>query len=155
MTVIDVPRSRGLLRRGGPRPDVGDLGWDGTSWRRWSGKRWAKPVYSLQRELLVREPDPSTWPRLTADRLDRGLQLAVDRQVSENAALVDHTGRNGVVLSYRRPVSHVVHAILSVLTAGLWFVVWILMSLNRRYDRVRLEIDSWGHVWAVPLRSRD
>ncbi|GAA1143774.1 hypothetical protein [Nocardioides aquiterrae] len=156
MTVVQIPERRGLLRRR-PRPERGAFAWDRTSWRRWSGRRWAKPVFSLQPELLVREAGPDTWPRLPQDRLDRldrGLALAVERQVGENAARVDHEGPHGVVLAYQRPVSHLLHALLTLLTGGLWGVVWIVVAVNRRYDRVRLEMDPYGHVWAVPLPPR-
>jgi hypothetical protein len=146
-------RPRSLLRRA-PRADVGDLGWNGTSWRRWTGRRWATPVSSLQPELLAREGSPASWPRLPEDRSTRGLVLAVERQVTENAAHVDHQGPHGVVLSYQRRVSHVLHAVMTVLTGGLWALVWLVAALSRSHERVRLEIDPWGHVWAVRLRPR-
>lgn len=154
VTVVQSPPRQGLLRRWRTRPEPGTFARDRTSWRRWSGHRWAKPVYSLQRELIIGEPGPETWPRLTRERLDRGLALAVERQVNENAAHVDHEGPHGVVLSYQRRVSHLLHAFLTLLSGGLWGIVWIVVALSRRHDRVRLEIDSWGHVWAVRLPAR-
>ena len=153
MSVVQLPERRGLLRRR-PRPEQGAYAWDRTSWRRWSGRRWARPVYSLQPELLVREAGPDTWPRPAQDRLDRGLALAVERQVNANAARVDHEGPHGVVLAYRRPVAHLLHALLTLLTGGLWGLVWLVAAVSRRHDRVRLEVDPWGHVWAVPLPPR-
>jgi len=53
------------------------------------------------------------------------------------------------VLSYRRPVAHLGHALMTVVTAGLWAVVWIATAASNREDRVRLEADSWRNVWAV------
>ena len=141
-------------RRRRQRAETGDLGWNGKSWRRWSGRRWARAVNSLQLDLLLCEPGPETWPKLPSDRLARGLDLAVERQVSTFAATVDHHGPNGVVLSYKRPVSHGAHLFGTLVTGGLWAIVWIVMAVDRKYDRVRLEIDSWGHVWAVPLPPR-
>ena len=47
-------------------------------------------------------------------------------------------------LVYRRRVSHFVHAVLTVLTAGLWAPFWLASVLSRREDRVRLEVDRWA-----------
>ena len=60
--------------------------------------------------------------------------------------------------AYRRPVSHVIHALLTLLTGGLWAVVWgvvravvwgvvwgmvwVVTVLVRGEDRVRLEPDA-------------
>lgn len=73
------------------------------------------------------------------------------REVSERAATVVYDGPSGVVLGRRRPVSHVAHLIMTVLTAGLWIFIWILMTLIRREDRFMLEVDPWGNVWARPV----
>jgi hypothetical protein len=81
------------------------------------------------------------------------LSLAVEDQVAANAATVIHDGPSGVVLAYRRPVSHVFHAVMTLLTGGLWAVVWLALALGRREDRVRLEADQWGNVWAQPVAA--
>src|SRR3954447_5305817 len=74
-------------------------------------------------------------------------RLAVD-QVAANAANVILGGPSGVVLGYRSPVSHLGHALMTLLTGGLWAVVWLASVLNRHEDRIRLEVDRWGNVWA-------
>lgn len=104
-------------------------------------------------DVLGRRPGPETWPQPVAERLDRALDIAIEEEVSANAAVVDHRGPRGVVLAYQRHVSHALHAVLTLLT-GLWAIVWIVAATSRRYDRVRLEVDRWGHVWTVPLRPR-
>ena len=75
----------------------------------------------------------------------------MDDQVSTNRASVVFAGRTGVVLAYLRPVSHGAHAFMTVITGGLWAIVWIPMAVSRRENRVRLEVDDWGNVWAVPV----
>ncbi len=84
----------------------------------------------------------------------RALALAVEEEVATNAGTVVLEGPNGVVVSYRRPVSHFLHAVLTVFTGGLWGVVWIAIALGRRDDRVRLEVDHWGNVWGRLVASR-
>ena len=56
-----------------------------------------------------------------------------------------------MVLAYRRPVAHLAHALMTLITGGLWALVWILAATRNREDRVRFEADTWGNVWAVPV----
>lgn len=121
--------------------------WDGRVWKRWSGRRWASAAYSLRPERLeVSEPLHREEPIDTARRR-RALDLAVEDQVTTNGATVVFSGPNGVVLGYGRQAAHLFHAAMTVVTAGLWAVVWIAASLGRGEDRVRLEVDGWGNVW--------
>jgi hypothetical protein len=41
-----------------------------------------------------------------------------------------------------------VHLFLTLLTGGLWAVVWIAVTLGRGEDRVLLDADAWGNIWA-------
>jgi hypothetical protein len=149
MSTTDLGTARDV-RRGRM---VGDLRWRKQRWERWSGRRWARAAYSLQPELLTHPELPATWPVLDRDHRDRGLALAVENQVSQNRAHVLYEGPHGVVLGYRTHVSHLLHALLTLLTAGLWLVVWIGIIAGSGEQRILLEIDRWGHVWAVPGRS--
>lgn len=72
----------------------------------------------------------------------------MEDQVTSNRATVVFDGPNGVVLAYRRSVSHLFHALMTIVTAGLWAVIWLALVLGSREDRVRLEADDWGNVWA-------
>jgi hypothetical protein len=45
-----------------------------------------------------------------------------------------------VLLSKKKKTSHVLHLLLSVITAGLWIIIWLLVaasngSENRRIDK--------------------
>ncbi|MEI5675037.1 MULTISPECIES: hypothetical protein [unclassified Nocardioides] len=126
----------------------GELRYDGDRWKRWTGKRWASAAYSLHPSRLL-DPRPlhvdDEEPDATRDRV---LALAVEDQVLTNAATVVHEGPSGVTLSYRRRPAHVAHAIMTLLT-GVWALVWLACALSERQDRVLLEVDPWGHVWAV------
>ena len=79
------------------------------------------------------------------------MALGVEDQVTTNRATVVFDGPSGVVLAYRRPISHLFHAAMTLVTGGLWSVVWLALALGRREDRVRLEADRWGNVWARPV----
>lgn len=45
------------------------------------------------------------------------------------------------------------HALMTLVTGGLWGVVWLAVALGRREDRVRFEVDHWGNVWARSVAS--
>lgn len=133
------------------RPTAGDLRWDGKVWRRWSGRRWETAAYPLHRDWLKNEAPLHDRPVIGEPAWEKALALAVEREVSENGATLVLDGPTGIVLAYRRHVSHVFHAIMTVITGGLWAVVWLASALGRREDRIRLEADKWGNVWATPV----
>jgi hypothetical protein len=152
-----VPRVQEVISSDGEvvrrKPRLGDMRWDGTEWMRWSGRRWARAAYSLHPELLTEQVRLQERPPVTDERRQLALALAVDDQVAAQAASVILDGPRGVVLAYRRPVSHLFHAVMTLLTGGLWIVVWLTLALGRREDRIRLEADPWGNVWAQPVAS--
>ncbi|MBB3044393.1 hypothetical protein [Nocardioides soli] len=127
----------------------GDLVWDGDRWRRWDGKKLRAAAYSLQPNLLRSPDSPSTWRSLDREQLEHGLALAVEQEILHNGATLVHHGPTGPVLAYRRPVNHLLHAIATVVTFGIWAFVWLLAVLDRREDRILLRIDEGGHVWAT------
>lgn len=149
-TQVVVGADGAVARR---KPVTGDMRWDGKAWKRWSGRRWSRAAYSLRPERLADAAPFHHEPAISEARRDRALALAVEDQVTNNGATLAWEGPHGVVLSYRVRVAHFFHAVMTVLTAGLWAVVWIPTALGRRDDRVRLEVDRWGNVWARQVAS--
>lgn len=153
-----VPRIREVVTPDGVitrrKPIIGDLRWDGSVWRRWSGRRWTKAAYSLRPAQLADPRLVEAGTVVDAAARQRALDIAVEDQVARRGASVVFSGPSGVVLSYRRRVSHLVHALLTVLTAGVWLLFWVIAAVTAGEDRVRFEIDRWGNVWAVPVARR-
>ena len=131
-------------------PEVGDYRWHRRSWRRWSGRDWAPATYSAFPERLAEPRDWATYPELPATKRERLLDIAVDIEVLSGATVLQRNDR-GVIVAQRRRVSHAGHAILTLLTGGLWGIVWIALVLDRKEDRVRYEVDPWGNIWPVTL----
>ena len=77
----------------------------------------------------------------------------MELNIADRGASFVHQGPSGVVLGYRRHVSHVLHAVLTLPTV-VWALVWLAMALGQHEDRLRLEVDRWGHVWATPVAPR-
>lgn len=129
------------------KPQVGDLSWDGEAWRRWTGRRWTIAAYSLHPDRLRRPDRIDRQQPVDQEARSRALELAVQDQVVTRGATVVHEGPGGVVLGYRKPVSHGFHAVLTIVTGGLWGFVWLALALGQRDNRAFLEADRWGNVW--------
>lgn len=46
-------------------------------------------------------------------------------------------------------VNHLLHAILTIFTCLLWGVVWIVLAMGNRTERVALTVDAVGNVQTV------
>jgi hypothetical protein len=145
----DVVDRHGTAVRRAPRE--GDFQWDTDRWRRWTAGRWEYAEYSLRPDRL-RSPEPFTDDnRLPDDEVRRALSLAVDDEVGSNGASVVLLGTHHAVLSYRPKISHALHALLTIVTSGLWLAVWLYLFFTSRERRTRLDVDPWGNVWSRRL----
>ncbi len=44
-------------------------------------------------------------------------------------------------------MNHVLHAIITFFTCGLWGIVWLILTLtHRRQQRIRISIDPLGNI---------
>jgi hypothetical protein len=41
---------------------------------------------------------------------------------------------------------HVIHFLLTLLTFGVWVIIWILYAMSRHEDRVTVSIDPHGNL---------
>lgn len=73
------------------------------------------------------------------------LERAVATELAQGARLESQTGYKAVLL-YGGKVNHVLHAILSLLTAGIWLIVWLVLVLSNKPRRVVLSIDESGGI---------
>jgi len=44
-----------------------------------------------------------------------------------------------VMLSKKKKTSHVLHLLLTIITAGLWIVVWILVAISNSSENARID----------------
>jgi hypothetical protein len=58
-----------------------------------------------------------------------------------------------VLVKGNRP-NHILHLILSLLTAGLWLIVWVLLAAFGGEERVLFTVDEYGNVHAQELGRR-
>jgi hypothetical protein len=97
------------------------------------------------------DPSPlGSRPPVTADKRERLLAKAVTEELMRGGVVYQQQPLSAV-LGHKRPVSHLLHFVLTVLTLGIWSTVWLIMAIARREDRIRLDVDDWGNVWGTEL----
>ena len=52
-----------------------------------------------------------------------------------------------------KPVNHILHALISIFTCGLWAIAWIIFAITqKREQRIRISIDSSGNILEEALQ---
>lgn len=80
----------------------------------------------------------------------RALAQAVARSVAEGWRVESQTGEMAVLVRGGKP-NHVLHVILSVLTLGIWLLVWAFIGLLGGEKRRMISIDDYGNVLVSDL----
>lgn len=76
-------------------------------------------------------------------------RAALDRSVAQYLAggsVLESTTGTTAVLVTGKPVNHILHLVLSLLTAGLWLIVWVVMILTNHRQRIVLTVGEDGVV---------
>lgn len=82
---------------------------------------------------------------VTTERRREQLSRAVQAEVVAGWK-VQSQGEFEVVLVRGGRPNHVLHAILTFFTIGLWALVWILLALTMRESRRIVSVDEFGNV---------
>ncbi|WFR72657.1 DUF2510 domain-containing protein [Prescottella defluvii] len=98
-----------------PPPSTTPAGWyadpDGKPVQRyWDGNRWTEHTAPQAHAPAVAAPPAP---------------IIINNSSSASAAAT-------VVVAGRKPVNHLLHFILTILTGGLWLFVWIIVAIARR-----------------------
>ena len=51
-------------------------------------------------------------------------------------------GEYQAVLVHGRRVNHILHLLLSLFTAGLWLVIWLILAVTGGEERVLVQVDE-------------
>lgn len=73
------------------------------------------------------------------------LQAALARQLRKGARVESQSDHSAVVVRGSKP-NHVLHLILSVVTGGIWLVVWGWMVGVKKEHRIMVSVDGHGRV---------
>lgn len=76
----------------------------------------------------------------------RSLDDAVARLVADRHGRVGfHSGERAVIFT-GRPVNHLLHLVITVLTAGAWVLPWLIITITNHEDAHTLTVDDAGVV---------
>jgi hypothetical protein len=90
------------------------------------------------------QPGESMPKKLLDERrliLAQQIQMAVAR-----GGRVESQGDTMAVVVYGKPVNHILHLLLTILTAGLWIIVWIILVVSGGEKRWMINVDESGNV---------
>ena len=82
---------------------------------------------------------------ITAEERRAHLAQRIAQAVGRGARVESQSEYQAVVVTGRR-VNHLLHFIIGVFTAGLWWVVWIIMALTGGEKRHIIQADPYGNV---------
>ncbi|WP_329307373.1 hypothetical protein OG322_33535 [Streptomyces sp. NBC_01260] len=84
------------------------------------------------------------------DAMQRALIL--DWAVSQRIASgwrVESRSKTQVVMVRGRPLNHVLHAVLTVFSCFVWGVVWLVLGVTNKVERIALTVDAMGDIVSV------
>jgi hypothetical protein len=90
-------------------------------------------------------PSPSKPHRLDEVSRKATLAQAVAVAVRQGARVEAQTDFQAVLVD-GKPVNHVLHLILTLVTCALWAIVWIILAATGGEERYSLSVDPYGNV---------
>ncbi len=75
----------------------------------------------------------------------KNLAMAIQREVAAGQRVESQSDLNAILVS-GKPVNHVLHLILSLVTCGAWAIVWIVLAFVGGERRIVLNVDDYGNV---------
>ena len=93
-------------------------------------------------------PEPSSAPSnpliSDADR-QSALAQAVARSVATGARVESHAPFQAIMVRGHKP-NHTLHLILTLVTCGLWGLVWLVLAFATGEKRTVLSVDPYGNI---------
>jgi hypothetical protein len=88
----------------------------------------------------------SAQPRSLEERAEI-LARAVNAEVSRGWRVVSQTQTQAQLVK-GKPTNHILHLILTIITVGLWAIVWILMAIFGGEKHRFVAVNEYGNVSA-------
>ena len=96
---------------------------------------------------MVAGTPPPVEPAATNRKTSEERKETLARQIQSSAAQgarVETQSDFQAIVTKGKPVNHVLHGIVSLLTLGLWLPVWLVLALTGGEKRQMLLVDEWG-----------
>ena len=82
---------------------------------------------------------PDEWKQVLAQTIANTLARSGHWRVESQS---DY---NAIVVKGSRP-NHILHLILSIVTFGIWLIVWLIVALVLKEKRYLLTVDAYGNT---------
>ncbi|GAA2296351.1 hypothetical protein GCM10010234_43020 [Streptomyces hawaiiensis] len=84
---------------------------------------------------------------VASDERKSHLATAVQQEVARGGRVESHSDYNAIV-RYGQPVNHTLHLILTLVTVGLWSIVWLIVWIVSVTSNkaVTLTVDEYGNI---------
>lgn len=86
------------------------------------------------------------WPTVSMEQRALALDSAVSRASMSGGRLVSR-GQTEAVFEFGQKPNHVLHAIVSFLSCGLWLFVWLFIAMVSSVVRRTIVVDEYGRTW--------
>jgi len=105
--------------------------------RYWDGSTWTDQTKEAEGGVSTTARSSAERKALLAQQLQNGAArgLRIESQSDFQAVLVEG-----------QPVNHVLHAIITLFSCGLWGVVWIILAITGGEKREMVVVDEFGNV---------
>lgn len=95
-------------------------------------------------------PAPAATPaegpvRKSSDERKEALARAVHTQVAQGARVESQSDYTAILVRGHR-LNNTLHLILTLVTFGLWGIVWICLALFGGEKRMSVGVDEWGNT---------
>lgn len=94
----------------------------------------------------VRSDETQESARWSPDRRKEAMGRAVAAQLAQGGRRVESQTDYNAVLVSGKPVNHILHIILSVLTLGAWLIVWGILVVTGGEKREMVTVDEYGNT---------
>jgi hypothetical protein len=78
--------------------------------------------------------------------LAQQVQMAVAR-----GGRIESQTESMATIVYGKPVNHILHLILTIVTVGFWGIIWLIVVVSGGEKREMISIDEYGNVAAQKL----
>ena len=104
----------------------------------------ATPVFSI--------PVPAPPETVSIEERKAALAQAVAAVIAQGYRVESQSDFQTVLVKGKRP-NHILHLILTIITAGAWAIVWIVLALTMHIHRRIVLVNEFGNTTTNPVRS--
>lgn len=87
-----------------------------------------------------------TEAKASAEERREGLNRGIQQALRQGWRVESQSDFSAALVKGKRP-NHLLHLFLTIFTAGLWGIVWIILAITKHEHRRLLQVDEYGDVF--------